>query len=248
MKILTVIPVRYGSTRFPGKPLALINGKPMIQHVYERVMQWKACLGVYVATDDERIAQIVREFGGNCIFSQGDYATGTDRVADVVKKSMHLVNEPCIIVNVQGDEPLITTDVLDELVEPFRRLKTMQVTTLAHRITTKKEMRDKNIVKVVFDCYGNALYFSRSPIPHDAPNGYRHVGVYAFDPTLLLHFPRLPRFKAEGYEKLEQLRLLENGYKIGVVCTEYEGIGVDVPEDIQKVEKLVSVSGYSPCL
>lgn len=236
MKVAVVIPARFASTRFPGKPLALIDGKPMIQHVYERVAKWKTASEVYVATDDETIAQVIDDVGGSCVISTEDYDTGTDRIADAIE----IANiEADIVVNVQGDEPLISTKALDQLVAPFQKLEPIHATTLAHRIKAADEITDQNVVKVVFDIRGRALYFSRAPIPFGAKETYRHIGVYAFRTQILRMFPVMSHQSCEDNERLEQLRLLENGYDIGVIETEYKSIGVDVPNDVEKVEEIL---------
>ena len=236
MRVAVIIPARYTSTRFPGKPLTLIDGKPMIQHVYERVAKWKTASEVYVATDDKRIAQVVDDVGGSCVISSDDYATGTDRIAAVVEIA---TIEADIIVNVQGDEPLISTKALDQLIAPLLKKEPFQVTTLAHKIKTADEKENQNVVKVVFDIRGRALYFSRAPIPFGAKESHRHIGVYAFQRPILQMFPFMKRHTCEIHENLEQLRLLENGYTVGVIETEYKAIGVDVPGDVQIIEEIL---------
>lgn len=236
MKVAVIIPARYASTRFPGKPLALIDGKPMIQHVYERVAKWKTATEVYVATDDERIAQVIDDAGGSCIISSDEYATGTDRIAAAIEIA---TIEAEIIINVQGDEPLISTKALDQLVSPLLKKEPFHATTLAHKIKTADEKENQNVVKVVFDTRGRALYFSRAPIPFGAKESHRHIGVYAFQRPILQTFPNMKRHICETNERLEQLRLLENGYTIGVIETEYKAIGVDIPGDIHIVEEIL---------
>lgn len=236
-KVPVVIPARFGSTRFPGKPLALIAGKPMIQHVYERVTKWERCSEVYVATDNIEIMELIGNLGGSVFYSQESYENGTARVAAAVKECDI---DGMFIINVQGDEPLITTEALDKLMEPFDKCHQVDVTTLAHEITDPKEINDPNVVKVVINRFGKALYFSRSPIPYGYHKPFRHVGLYAYSrPTLFNYGRGMVKYVAEEFESLEQLRILENGGSIGVVECNYKSMGVDIPEDIKKVEKLL---------
>ena len=249
-KISAVIPARYGSTRFEGKPLADILGKPMIQYVYEGVCQSKLIDEVIVATDDERISDVVKSFGGKAIMTSPTHFTGTDRVAEVAKK---LKSE--IIVNVQGDEPLIKGDIIDKAIRPLLTDDTLQLSTLMTRIEEVRDWLNPHIVKVVADQKNFALYFSRSPIPfprelqigrlESNPFGtnrplpkrvFKHIGVYVFRRKFLLQFSKMKPTPLEKLEKLEQLRALENGYRIKVTHVNYEPLCVDTPEDIQKVE------------
>jgi 3-deoxy-manno-octulosonate cytidylyltransferase (CMP-KDO synthetase) len=249
-KISAVIPVRYGSTRFEGKPLADILGKPMIQYVYEGVCQSKLIDEVIVATDDQRIMEAVKSFGGKAVMTSPTHFTGTDRVAEVAKK---LKSE--IIVNVQGDEPLIKGEFIDKAIRPLLTDDTLQLSTLMTRIEEVRDWLNPHIVKVVADQKNFALYFSRSPIPfprdlqigrlESNPFGtnrplpkrvFKHIGVYVFRRKFLLQFSKMKPTPLEKLEKLEQLRALENGHPIKVTPVDYEPLCVDTPEDIQKVE------------
>jgi 3-deoxy-manno-octulosonate cytidylyltransferase (CMP-KDO synthetase) len=248
-KISAVIPARYGSSRFEGKPLADILGKPMIQYVYEGVRESKLIDEVIVATDDQRIMEAVQSFGGKAVMTSPTHFTGPDRVADVVKK---LKSE--IIVNVQGDEPLIKGNIIDKAIRPLLAEDALQLSTLMTRIEEVKDWLNPHIVKVVVDQKNYALYFSRSPIPfprdlhigrlESNPFGtsrplpkrvFKHIGVYVFRRKFLLHFSKMRPSPLEKLEKLEQLRALENGYRIKVNLVNYEPLSVDTPEDLQKV-------------
>jgi len=241
MDIVAIIPSRYGSTRFEGKPLALIAGKPMIRMVYERAKQAEGMTKVVVATDDQRIFDVVRDFGGNVVMTLGENRSGTDRVAETAEKIGLKPDD--IVVNVQGDQPLIDPRCLDEVVEPLKsepRNPEFEMSTLAFKIVNKDEMTNPKDVKVVFDANGNALYFSRSPIPFSRDDSacsdmYKHLGIYAYTRRFLETFRKLPSGRLESVEKLEQLRALEYGHKIRVVVTEYDSPEVDLPEDIEKV-------------
>lgn len=244
MNIVAIIPSRYGSTRFEGKPLALIAGKPMIRMVYERVKQAACVTSVVVATDDQRISDVVRDFGGDVVMTLGENRSGTDRVAETAEK-MGLKPDD-MVVNVQGDQPLIHPRCLDEVVEPFLksgiRNPEFEMSTLAFKIVNKDEITNPQDVKVVFDADGNALYFSRSAIPFSrdtsaCPDIFKHLGIYAYTRRFLETFRKLPSGRLESVEKLEQLRVLEYGHKIRVVVTEYDSPEVDLPEDIEKVVK-----------
>jgi 3-deoxy-manno-octulosonate cytidylyltransferase (CMP-KDO synthetase) len=256
MKISAVIPARYASTRFEGKPLADILGRPMIQYVYEGVRQSKLIDEVIVATDDQRILEAVKSFGGNAVITSPTHPTGTDRVAEVARK---LKSE--IIVNVQGDEPLIKGTIIDNAIRPLLTDDTVPMSTLITRIEEVKDWLNPHIVKVVVDQKNFALYFSRSPIPfprdlnigrlESHPFGtdrplpkkvFKHIGVYVFRRKFLLHFSKMKPTPLEKLEKLEQLRALENGYSIKVTPVDYEPICVDTPEDLQKVVTYLSPS------
>ena len=239
--VLAVIPARYASTRFPGKPLAVIGGRPMIQHVVERVRQSKTVSRVVVATDDERIRSAVQGFGGEAVITRSDHRCGTDRVAEV---SAHIPAE--IYVNVQGDEPLISPDTIDVVVTAMLDDPAVQIATPCIEIAEPKDVMDPNIVKVVLDFDGNALYFSRAPIPwvRDAASGiavshWKHLGLYAFRHSALVEYPTLPPGQLEPIEQLEQLRWIENGFRIRVVETVHDAVSVDVPADAERVEKLL---------
>ena len=248
-KISAVIPARYGSSRFEGKPLADILGKPMIQYVYEGVRESKWIDEVIIATDDQRIIEAVQSFGGKAVMTSPTHFTGTDRVAEVAKR---LKSE--IIVNVQGDEPLIKGNIIDKAIRPLLSDDTLQLSTLMTRIEEVRDWLNPHIVKVVVDQKNFALYFSRSPIPfprelhigrlESNPFGtsrplpkrvFKHIGVYVFRRKFLLHFSKMKPSPLEKLEKLEQLRALENGYRIKVNPVDYEPLSVDTPEDLQKV-------------
>lgn len=239
MKAVGVIPARYASSRFEGKALADILGKPMVQHVYERSLGAKTLDMVVVATDDERIYEAVRGFNGEVVMTSPDCPTGTHRVAEVVR------DLDCeVAVNIQGDEPLLEPEMLDAIVQPLLDDPTIPVCTLVYRIKSEDFYRDPNVVKVVVDRSGFAMYFSRSPIPGnkslswnpEAPM-FGHIGLYAYRKEALLEFIQMPQTPFERAEGLEQLRFLENGYRIKIVETEHITIGVDTPADLEKVIK-----------
>jgi 3-deoxy-manno-octulosonate cytidylyltransferase (CMP-KDO synthetase) len=239
LQIVAVIPARFASTRFPGKPLADIDGRPMIEHVYRRAAASGAVSRVIVATDDLRIARTVAGFGGHVRLTRADHLTGTDRLAEVAAAL-----DCDVIVNVQGDEPLLDPRAITEAVAPFAD-PSISMTTLYRRIDTPAELSDPNIVKVVVDRAGFALYFSRSPIPHlrDPRGGwpplYRHVGLYAYRRSALMVLASLEPTPLERAESLEQLRALEHGIRIKTVETAYDSIGVDTPQDLEQVRRLL---------
>lgn len=249
MKITAIIPARFASVRFAGKVLADILGKPMVQHVYERTAKAAMVSEVIVATDDERVAAAVRTFGGRVEMTDKGHETGTDRLAEVAARL-----DSDIIVNVQGDEPLIEPAMIDEAIKPLVEDTSVLMGTLKSRIKTLHDFLSQNVVKVVTDRAGFALYFSRSPLPNfrDKWNDlkdekfvsgkilcYKHVGLYVYRRDFLLQYARMSPTFLELAEKLEQLRVLENGFRIKVVETEFETIGVDTPADLEKVvEKL----------
>jgi 3-deoxy-manno-octulosonate cytidylyltransferase (CMP-KDO synthetase) len=256
-----VIPARYASSRFPGKALALIGSKTMLQHVYERVSLARYLTHVIIATDDRRIYDEARRFGGAVRMTRPDHLSGTDRVAEVAS-----TDTAEWIVNVQGDEPLIDPGAIDAAVLPLLDEPSIPMGTLKKRIEDAREVDDPNVVKVVTDRFENALYFSRSTIPfsrdkatgksdvgqalppamyhpkktkNDAdPVHYKHIGLYVYRRDFLLRYPEMPVGPLEKAERLEQLRALENGHKIRVVETEYESVGVDTPEDLERVNQL----------
>jgi 3-deoxy-manno-octulosonate cytidylyltransferase (CMP-KDO synthetase) len=241
VKVLAVIPARYTSSRFPGKPIASIAGKPMIQHVVERVQRARHVSRTLVATDEPRIRDAVEGFGGEAVLTRRDHPTGTDRVAEV---AAHIPAE--IYVNVQGDEPLIDPETIDGLVAVLVEDHGVLVASSTRAIVQANDIMDPNVTKVVRDFDGNALYFSRAPVPwvrdreeSVAAQHWKHIGLYAFRREALLDFPTLPPGELERLEQLEQLRWLENGYRIRMVETEYDAISVDVPADIDRVEKLL---------
>jgi len=241
-KVLAVIPARHASVRFPGKPLTPIAGKPMIQHVYERVRRASLVWQVVVATEDARIQSAVEVFGGEAVMTRSDHRTGTDRVAEV---AAHVPAD--FYVNVQGDEPLMDPGTIDTLVAAMTEDDSVQLATPCTAIKHQDDIMDPNIVKVVRDFESNALYFSRAPIPWVRDTGgtitarhWKHLGLYGFRRDALLEFPTLPPGELEHIEQLEQLRWLENGFRIRVVETEYDAVSVDVPADVERVEKLIA--------
>jgi 3-deoxy-manno-octulosonate cytidylyltransferase (CMP-KDO synthetase) len=243
MKIAAVIPSRYESSRFEGKPLARIQGRPMIQWAYERTANADLSFShVVVATDDSRIFETVQKFGGQAIMTSAQNRSGTDRAAEAAEK-LGLSMED-LVVNVQGDQPLFDSRCLKPLVAPFLDEPEVEMSTLAFRIKNESEITNPKDVKVVFDVHGNALYFSRSPIPYGRDetsifDTYKHLGFYAYRRGFLELFRRLPEGKLEQIEKLEQLRALEYGYRIKVVISPYDSPEVDLPEDIQRMERLL---------
>jgi 3-deoxy-manno-octulosonate cytidylyltransferase (CMP-KDO synthetase) len=239
MKVVAIIPARYDSTRFPGKALALLQGKPLIQWVWEAVLASGLFSDVIIATDSELILRAAASFGALGVSTNRYHRSGTDRVAEVVKYL-----DCDIIVNVQGDEPLINREALSALLECFEDPKT-QMASLMTRFKDTKDIKNPNAVKVVCDTKGKALYFSRSVVPYDRDGldnitYYRHIGVYAFRRETVLRFVSLPMGLLEQAEKLEQLRALEHGIPIRMVETEYQGIGVDTPEDLKMVEAFMA--------
>jgi 3-deoxy-manno-octulosonate cytidylyltransferase (CMP-KDO synthetase) len=246
LNIVAVIPARYASTRLPGKPLADLDGRPMIEHVYRRVAASKIVSDVIVATDDLRIATRVNQFGGKVRLTKATHETGTDRLAEVA------ASIDCdVVINVQGDEPLVDPRALDELVAPFVHDRSMQMTTLYRRIHEAAELTNPNIVKLVVDRGGFALYFSRAPIPYlrDPRGGwpplYRHIGLYAYRRSVLLVLATLEPTPLERAEALEQLRALEHGIRIKAVETDHESFEVNTPEDLAQVRKLLATTTTS---
>jgi 3-deoxy-manno-octulosonate cytidylyltransferase (CMP-KDO synthetase) len=241
-KVTVVIPARYGSSRFPGKPLIPINGKPMIQHVYEQAEACKSVSAVLVATDDDRIKQAVEQFGGRVVKVTGDYRTGTDRVASVARM---FAGE--LFINLQGDEIPLSPQLLESLIDPFVK-SGASMGTLKRVIDTTADLHNPAVVKVVTDVEGAALYFSRAPIPlvRDDPDRravgglhYIHLGVYMFTKETLLKYTALPTSPLEDAEKLEQLRALENGIRIRVWETPHASLRVDQPEDVAVVAEKI---------
>lgn len=238
MKVLCIIPARYASTRLPGKPLSLIAGKPMIQRVYERACQAQLPDEVVVATDSELVKQAVDGFGGKAVMTSPDHPSGTDRLAEVAL----LYPDVDIIVNVQGDEPMIPPEIIDRLAAALGEDETLQMATMKV-LMQEEDYANPAAVKVVTDQNGYALYFSRSlmPYPRNRPEDYRvfkHVGIYAYRRGFLLKYAALAPTPLERAESLEQLRALENGYKIKVLESDFQGIGVDTPEDLAAVNAL----------
>ncbi|MFW6409733.1 MAG: 3-deoxy-manno-octulosonate cytidylyltransferase [Halanaerobiales bacterium] len=237
MRVTAIIPARYKSTRFTGKPLAEICGKPMIQHVYQQTKMVEGMDQVIVATDDQRIYRAVEKFDGEVTMTSSQHRSGTDRIAEVAGSL-----DTDLIVNVQGDEPLIKPEMIERAMEPFTDEPELEMSTLRKKINNLGEIKNPNVVKVVTDKKNYALYFSRSPIPYQRegnPEYYKHIGLYVFRRDFLLKYSQLNPTPLEKAESLEQLRALENGHKIKVVETDYEVIGVDQPQDIEKVEKIL---------
>lgn len=240
MRKVAFIPARYQSTRFEGKPLALIAGRPMIQHVYERAARCRELEELYVATDDQRIFDCVAQFGGRAIMTNGNHKSGTDRIAEA-SETLKLADQD-IVVNIQGDQPIFNPEIITELISPLIEDSALSMSTLMYRIKDEREVRDTNHVKVVFDNQGYALYFSRLPIPfhrdrRSNTSHFKHLGIYAYRKHFLMTFTTLPYGLLENAEKLEQLRVLEHGYRIKVVETPVDSTEVDTPEDIKIVEE-----------
>jgi 3-deoxy-manno-octulosonate cytidylyltransferase (CMP-KDO synthetase) len=252
LAIVAIIPARYGSSRLPGKPLADIHGKTLIERVHERVLRARCVDRVLVATDDERIAAAVRAFGGVAVMTSARHATGTDRIAEAMRAT-----DAAIVVNVQGDEPLLVADHVDAAVRPLRDDTSISISTLSLPLTDVDEMLAPSVVKVVTDAAGDALYFSRSPIPHarvDAEGlreaaaaavaqglARKHVGVYVYRREALERFAALAPTALERAEGLEQLRALEHGMRIRVVAVEgAASLAVDTPADLERVRKLIA--------
>jgi 3-deoxy-manno-octulosonate cytidylyltransferase (CMP-KDO synthetase) len=246
---IAIIPARYAAKRLPGKPLVTLAGKSMIERVWARVSRAQKISRVMVATDDERILQAVAAFGGEAVMTRAEHRSGTERVAEVAATAIRGGDD--IFVNVQGDEPLIEPEAIDAAVEAMESDEQVLIATLAVPITRPADIMDPNIVKVVLDFDDNALYFSRAPIPwvrdREAPvhaRHLKHLGLYSFRRDALLDFPTLPLGDLERVEQLEQLRWMENGYKIRVAETSHDSISVDVAEDVARVEKLLRESGF----
>ena len=238
MKSICVIPARYSSTRLPGKPLKDICGKPMICRVWERASRAKSVAEVIVATDDERILSAVEKNFGRAMMTRADHKTGTDRLAEVAEK----FSDAEVVVNVQGDEPLIEPSLIDELVALFVADENLQMATVATELTDENEMKNPNNVKVVLDKNNDALYFSRSLIPFPRNVGkskiFKHIGIYAYRRNFLLAYAKMEPTPLEQSESLEQLRALENGFKIRVIKSSCKFIGVDTEEDLKLVNKI----------
>jgi len=242
MKVIGVIPARLGSTRFKAKVIANLLGKPVIQHVWENAKKARTLDDLVIACDDESIMRVVQEFGGKAVYTSVDQPSGTDRLAEVVNPL-----DVDIAVNIQGDEPLMKPIMIDNLVIALQEEKIAQMATVIKKIGDDSELTNSNIVKAVIDKNGYALYFSRYAIPYNRtgedeenkkrPKYYKHIGLYAFRKEFLFTFRNLPKSSLETAEELEQLRVLENGYKIKTVETTFDTIGVDTPEDLKRVEE-----------
>ena len=240
MKIAGIIPARWNSTRFPGKPLALIAGKPLVQHVWEQCQKTSELDRIVIATDDGRIVDAARNFGAEVVLTRADHPTGTDRLAEVAEQ----MPEVGALINIQGDEPLIDPLLVDRLAETLRSNSDLKMVTAASVIREVDALDNPNVVKVVLGANGDALYFSRSRIPFArdptaTPVTFRHQGIYGYQREFLLQFVRWPQSTLEKIEQLEQLRALENGACIHVLITEHEAQGVDTPEDVAAVERLL---------
>ncbi len=241
LSVIGIIPARYGSTRLPAKALAMISGKPMIQHVYERCMKSGLLSEILVATDDKRIFDAVLSFGGNAVMTSKVHKSGTDRIGEAVKKIK------CdIVVNIQGDEPMIDPGNIDKAIEPLLTDKSINVSTICVKIKDKKEISNPNVVKVIKDKNNNALYFSRSVIPFNRDSGrveyFKHIGLYVYRSSYLAQLVNMKQTKLESAEKLEQLRILENGESIRVVEVKKDSHSVDTPGDLNKIRKILRLS------
>jgi 3-deoxy-manno-octulosonate cytidylyltransferase (CMP-KDO synthetase) len=242
--VLAVIPARYASTRFPGKIIAPLAGKPLVYHVYERARQAKLVSDVIIATDDDKVVEALRPFHVPVMMTRADHASGTDRIAEVVSA------RACdIVVNVQGDEPLIDPRTIDAVIEPLLADPTLPMATAKALITNPEMVHNPNVVKVVCDERGRALYFSRAPIPYirdestrkkSPPCYFVHIGLYVYRKDFLLQYAQWEPTTLEELERLEQLRVLEHGYPIAVVETQYQSVGVDTPEDLERVSALLA--------
>jgi 3-deoxy-manno-octulosonate cytidylyltransferase (CMP-KDO synthetase) len=242
MRIYAFIPARYDSSRYLGKPLKKIAGKPMIQHVYERAMSCPELTEVVVATDNERILDCVHGFGGRALMTEKTHRTGTDRVCEAAQKLM--LEKEDIVINIQGDQPDFHPTHIKQLVEPLVEDRSIPMTTLKWRFTDESQISSPKDVMVVTDSQGFAIYFSRYPIPffRDGRSEkvyYKHLGLYGFQMDFLTQFTRLPEGVLESAEKLEQLRALEHGFKVKVIETLFDSIEVDFPEDVRRAEEML---------
>jgi 3-deoxy-manno-octulosonate cytidylyltransferase (CMP-KDO synthetase) len=242
MKVVCIIPSRYESSRFPGKPLADLCGKPMIQHVYERVLMAKIVSYAAVATDDQRIFEAVRKFGGHAVMTSVEHKSGTDRITEAV--SGLDLEDTDIVVNIQGDQPLFEPAQIEEVVRPLLDDPAVPMSTLIYKIIRAEEITHPNAVKTVFDHDHFAIYFSRATIPFVRDRGqavsyYKHHGIYAYRKGFLHTFTRLPVRVLEKLEALEQLRAIEYGYRIKVVETLYDSVEVDTPQELDRVRSLI---------
>ena len=242
---IAIIPARFDSKRFPGKVIEPLAGKPLIVHTYERTIQAESVRRAVIATDDQRVADAVSDYGIETVMTRSDHESGTDRISEVAESL-----DVDIVVNVQGDEPLVEPATIDAAVQALLRDSEAAISTAKHSIQRWEDINDPNVVKVVTDLQNRALYFSRSPIPYIRGKSveevgemsyWQHVGLYVYRKDFLIQFPKLNVTPLESLEKLEQLRALENGYSIVVVETEHKSIGVDTPEDLERVRKLVGI-------
>ncbi|MFC1508168.1 3-deoxy-manno-octulosonate cytidylyltransferase [Candidatus Omnitrophota bacterium] len=247
MEAIGIIPARYGSTRFEGKLLANFCGKPVIQHTWENAKKSKSISDLIIATDDKRIYNAAKGFGAKVVYTSKGHKSGSDRLTEATASI-----DAKIVVNIQADEPLIHPSMIDDVVGGLLNKKSdVGAASLCHKIKNKEELLDPNVVKVVIDRKGFALYFSRSPIPYNQEtidNGhkrvtcYKHIGLYAYTKDFLFTFKSLPQSKLEKIEKLEQLRIIENGYKIKIIETRHDTVGIDTPEDLLKATELIKGS------
>lgn len=246
MNAIGVIPARYASTRFEGKVLADLGGKPVIQHVYERAKEANLLDDLIVACDDEKVKEAVVKFGGKAILTSPDQPTGTDRLTEVVNPL-----DVKVVVNIQGDEPFVQPSMINSIVLELLNNPKAGMATIIKRIEDEKELYDPNVVKVVIDKDGYALYFSRNFIPFvrerdaskpilEAVAFYKHIGLYGYTKDFLFTFKNLPKSKLEETEELEQLRALEHGYKIKTIITKFDTVGIDTPEDLERAKALLS--------
>ena len=248
MKVIGIIPARYASTRFPGKPLQLIHGKSMIERVYQSTIKSSLFSEVIVATDDQRIFDHVKNFGGKVEMTSENHASGTDRCLEVLEKLEANGEQADIVINIQGDEPFLDIKQFDQLVDLFKNDESCQIATLLKKIAAKEELFNSNVVKAVISHHKKALYFSRFALPYlrgkdeenwlGAHTYYKHIGIYAFKSSVLKQISKLERSSLEMAESLEQLRWLQNGYPINVDITEVENIAIDTPEDLEKLTNI----------
>lgn len=250
--IIGIIPARYGSTRLVGKPLIDLGGKPMVQHTYERAARARSLESVLVATDDGRIYQAVKQFGGTAVMTPATCTSGSDRIAHVLREML----DADIVVNIQVDEPLLDPEMIDEAVQPLLDDEAVQVATLVKRITNPDDLTNVNIPKVVLDKKHFALYFSRAIIPSPRDDGnmnewlrkhvfYKHIGIYVYRRSFLIQFSQMERTSLEEAEQLEQLRILENGYRIKCAITERESMSVDTPKDVERIRELMKTTSVA---
>lgn len=239
LKVVGIIPSRYASTRFPGKPLAMIGGISMVERVYKQAVKSQKLVDVIVATDDERIVMNVKSFGGNVLMTSPNHQSGTDRCAEVLRNSKENWD---VVINIQGDEPFINPEQIDLLIACFENPKT-QIATLIKKIQQPEEVKNPNIPKVVIDVNSNALYFSRNVIPFNRTSDtlmpdcyFKHIGIYGYRSTILEEISKLKPALLERIESLEQLRWLENGYSIKTAISQHESMAVDTPEDLEKIK------------
>lgn len=244
MNVIGVIPARYQSTRFEGKVLADILGKPMIQHVWEKACQALLLDDLIIACDDERVADVAKEFGAKVVLTSKGHASGTDRIIEVINPI-----DVKIVINIQGDEPLIHPTMIDTVASGLLDDNTVSMATLMKKIEDPRDINDPNVVKVVVDKNNFALYFSRAAIPYYSANSevrsvvyYKHIGLYGYTKDFLFIYKNLPESDLEKTERLEQLRVLQEGFRIKVIETKYDTIGVDTPEDLEKVKKYLKKS------